>query len=82
MGYWCRKKYQNQGYITEAVDGITNFPFDKLGAKRVEIRCNEGNELSVKISKKLGFELEGILRNVRVNRGGTLGNELVFAKVR
>jgi RimJ/RimL family protein N-acetyltransferase len=35
IGYWCRTHFQGQGYITEAVSGITSFAFEMLGARRV-----------------------------------------------
>src|SRR3712207_6192664 len=40
IGYWVRTGFAGQGYITEAVGGITAFAFDSLGARRVEIRCD------------------------------------------
>lgn len=63
IGYWIDSRMSGKGYMTEAVEGITDFAFSILKAKRVEIRCNSKNKNSIKIPEKLGFTLEGILRN-------------------
>lgn len=51
------------GYMTEAVQGITNFAFTELKARRVEIRCDTLNYKSKAIPERLGFQLEGTLRS-------------------
>ncbi len=62
IGYWLRQDLQGQGLISEAVNGITRYAFDRLQAKRVEIRCETDNIRSSAVAERLGFELEGILR--------------------
>ena len=62
IGYWARSSFVGRGYITEAVNALTRFTFQQLGAKRVEIRCDFGNHRSISVAKRLGFELEGTLR--------------------
>ncbi|GAK04005.1 acetyltransferase, GNAT family [Geomicrobium sp. JCM 19037] len=63
IGYWVDTRQRGQGYISEAVAGITQFAFDQLRARRVEIRCDRINQRSRAIPEKAGFMLEGILRN-------------------
>lgn len=82
IGYWCRTKFQGQGYITEAVVGLTNFAFETLGARRVEIRVDDKNIKSWKIPEKLGFKLEGILVNDALNTSSQLRNTRIYAKTR
>lgn len=43
IGYWIDTRHSGKGYMTEAVNGITNFAFYELNAKRVEIRCDSLN---------------------------------------
>ncbi|SHG29819.1 GNAT family N-acetyltransferase [Ornithinibacillus halophilus] len=63
IGYWIDSRYSGKGYMTEAVQGITDFAFNELHARRVEIKCDKRNTKSRAIPEKLGFELEGILKN-------------------
>jgi RimJ/RimL family protein N-acetyltransferase len=83
IGYWVRTRYTGQGYITEAVKGITDFAFDVLGARRVCIRCDVRNERSAAVARRAGFPLEATLRNDDRNHfTGELRDTLVFAQVR
>lgn len=81
IGYWIRKNLQVKGYATEAVEGMTNFAFLKLNAKRVEIRCDPKNSKSKKVPEKLGFKLEGILRNDFLTPSGEVRNTAVYSKI-
>jgi len=82
IGYWVRTSYAKQGYITEAVEAITNFAIHELQANRIEIRCDERNKSSSRVAERLGFTLEGILRNDKCDVNGTLRNTMIFSKVR
>lgn len=81
IGYWVRARYGGQGYITEAVAAIARFAFEHFRAKRVEIRMSAKNERSSRVAERLGFELEGILRNDERHVDGSLRDTKVFAKV-
>ncbi|WP_188456279.1 GNAT family N-acetyltransferase [Virgibacillus oceani] len=63
IGYWIDSRFSGKGFISEAVEGITNFAFNELNAKRVEIRCDAKNTKSRAIPERLKFDLEGVLRN-------------------
>src|SRR6266496_4858417 len=63
IGYWIRVSAEGHGYITESVRLLTDYAFDNLKANRIEIRCDELNTRSAAIPKRLGFVLEGRLRN-------------------
>lgn len=82
IGYWVRTSYAKQGYITEAVQAITHFAIDELQANRIEIRCDVRNTQSANVAERLGFQLEGILRNQSVDVNGLLQHTKVYAKVR
>ena len=79
IGYWCRTRFTGQGYVTEAVRGISAFAFDALGASRVEIRCDARNGPSTRVAERAGFTLEGELRNNELDAGGELRNTLVYS---
>ena len=83
IGYWIDSRHSGKGYMMEAVEGLTNFAFNELKANRVEIRCDSKNIRSKRIPEKLGFVLEGILRNNSLAiHGEGLRDTCVFAKVR
>jgi len=81
IGYWCRTRLAGQGYVTEAVRGITGFALEHLGARRVEIRCDSLNRRSVRVAERAGYRLEGELRNAEVGADGELRNVLVFSMI-
>lgn len=63
IGYWIDTQFSGQGYMTEAVQGVTDFAFHELKANRVEIHCDANNLNSRAIPERLGYTLEGILKN-------------------
>jgi RimJ/RimL family protein N-acetyltransferase len=63
IGYWIDSRFSGKGYMTEAVKGISDFAFQELNAQRLEIRCDASNYKSRAIPERLGFSLEGILKN-------------------
>lgn len=83
IGYWVRTSYARQGYITEAVAGISDFAFEELGARRVFIRCDAKNERSSAVPKRLNFTFEGTHRcDNRHHLTQELRDTLVFSKIR
>jgi ribosomal-protein-serine acetyltransferase len=83
IGYWVRTSYSGQGLITEAVEAITAFAFEVLGANRVQIRCDSLNERSAAVARRAGYELEAVIHNdERHHLTNALRNTLIFARVR
>ena len=82
IGYWVRSSYAGQGYITEAVNAITEFAFRKLGAERVSICMNSRNTRSRMVAERAGFEYEGTLRNDMREPNGRLRDTMVYSKIR
>lgn len=82
IGYWVHVDYEGQGYITEAIRAITTFAFETLGAKRVEIRCDEKNTRSVAVAQRLGYSHEATLQyEDRHHLTDELRNTMIFAKI-
>jgi RimJ/RimL family protein N-acetyltransferase len=79
IGYWCRSRFQGQGYITEAVRGITVFGFEVLRARRLAIRCDSRNERSRRVAERVGYRLEGTLRSDDLSPDGEPRDTLVFS---
>lgn len=82
IGYWVRRRFVRQGYVSEAVEAITSFAFEVLGAERVEIRMDDRNERSWRVAERLGFPLEGVLRRESRAPDGTGRDTRVYAKTR
>ncbi|MED1266812.1 GNAT family N-acetyltransferase [Bacillus mycoides] len=82
IGYWINTQFSGNGYMTEVVSELTNLGFQLLKFRRIEIRCESTNTKSRTIPEKLGFELEGILRNEDLSADGKeLTDTCIYAKV-
>lgn len=82
IGYWIDSRYSGQGYVTEAVQGLSDFAFKELNARRVEIRCDAENTKSRAVPERLGYTLEGILKNDDLSADGLeLRDTCVYAKL-
>jgi RimJ/RimL family protein N-acetyltransferase len=81
IGYWLRASATGHGYITEAVQLLSDYAFSALAATRVEIRCDERNVRSAAVAQRLGFVQEARLRNEQLAADGVLRNTLIFALI-
>ncbi len=81
IGYWVRTSHTGRGLALEATEALTRHAFEALGARRVEIRMDERNRRSSAVPERLGFELEGVLRNHVRDHHGRLRNTRVYALV-
>ncbi|MBW4083472.1 GNAT family N-acetyltransferase [Paenibacillus sp. S150] len=81
-GYWIRTSCAGNGYITEAVNGVTAFAIKELEANRIEIRCSGRNARSAAVAERAGFTLDGILRRSTRSMDGELHDSRIYAKVR
>jgi RimJ/RimL family protein N-acetyltransferase len=80
IGYWLRTSLQGQGYMTEAVLGLTKFAFEQLGAQRIEIRCDVLNTRSAAVAERAGYTLEARLHHHVRGTDGGLRDTLVYVK--
>lgn len=62
LGYWLSEALQGKGIMTMCCRKMIDFAFTELGFNRVEIRCAENNYPSRAIPQRLGFSIEGTLR--------------------
>ena len=61
------EKYQNRGYAYEAIVKLLNIYFEQKNMYMIEAKYNEINICSAKLLKKLGFQIDGILRERRID---------------
>jgi RimJ/RimL family protein N-acetyltransferase len=81
IGYWVRTSRAGRGFVSESVRALTRLAFDGLGAKRVEIRCDDLNLASARVAERCGFELDAILLNWQRGPDGSLRHERVYVMI-
>jgi ribosomal-protein-serine acetyltransferase len=69
IGYWIASKFQGQGIVTDACRLLIEHAFKEWELNRIEIHCALGNQKSCAIPKRLGFQLEGVLRKAQLVGG-------------
>lgn len=62
IGYWLSKDFSGRGIMTKSVLALLKIGFQDYDLNRIEIPCATGNLKSRAIPERLGFKLEGILR--------------------
>ncbi|WP_033540996.1 GNAT family N-acetyltransferase [Planococcus sp. CAU13] len=68
IGYAVDRKYNGQGYATEAIRLAVDYAFKKLGLHRIEAGVMPHNAPSIRVLEKAGFEREGLARkNVKIS---------------
>lgn len=82
IGFWRRSGCERRGYMTEAVRALARIAFDRLAARRVEIRMDDDNERSWRLAERAGFTLEGVLRHDSLTPDGAPRSTRVYARVR
>ena len=60
IGYWIDRNYANRGYMTEAVNMLTDFAFQELELHRIEINIRPENSPSIRVAEKCGYLYEGL----------------------
>lgn len=66
LAFWLSESHWKRGIISEAVEGIMNFAFNKLKLNRLEMAIFAENIASNNLAKKLGFVYEGTKRQVSI----------------
>lgn len=68
VGYNIGRLFWGKGFMTEALKAVINYLFKEIGMNRIEGRHNTLNPASGRVMQKSGMTLEGILRQVKVNK--------------
>lgn len=69
IAYDLGKPFWGKGYATEAIIAVLNDGFNRLKLNRIEAKVEPANVPSIKVLKKLGFTLEGTLRQYEKSKG-------------
>jgi RimJ/RimL family protein N-acetyltransferase len=68
-GYWTVATQRGQGYTAEALRVLTDWAFDHVGLRRVELHIDPGNAGSLAVARSAGFRVEGTVRQRFLHRG-------------
>ncbi|MDQ1490945.1 MAG: hypothetical protein QOJ23_3459 [Actinomycetota bacterium] len=69
IGYWVGAAARGRGVASTAARLLSDFAFDTLGLRRVELNAAIGNHASRRVAEKAGFEAEGVRRAWRLVDG-------------
>lgn len=70
IGYCIGRKWWHQGIMSEALNAVMDFFFNKVEANRIESRHDPNNPHSGMVMKKCGMKYEGRLRSSDRNNQG------------
>ena len=78
IGYWINSKYAKQGYATESTQALIKVGFEHHAVNKIEIHCAPENLNSLKIPKKLGFNLVEIFKNDTTSAEGQPRDAMIW----
>ena len=62
IGYWVAAAARGRGVASTAARLLSDFGFETLGLRRIELNAAVDNAASRRVAEKAGFELEGVRR--------------------
>lgn len=77
IGFTLDRRYQGQGYATEAVRAMLEFLFADGRLRRISAECDARNAPSARLLERVGFQREG-LRRQQTWAKGEWTDELLF----
>jgi ribosomal-protein-alanine N-acetyltransferase len=81
LGYMLKRKFQGNGYMSEAIRRVLQYAFNELNLHSVEARVDSENISSLKVLEKIGFAREGYLKECSFNKGQFRDN-VIFSLLR
>lgn len=81
ISYMLSKLQWNKGLMTEALNAVILFGFQKLKLERIQALTLPGNAPSLRLLHKLGFTKEGLLRKYGYNAITEQSNDLVMLSI-
>jgi len=66
LGYWVGREFQGRGIVTDVCRAVVTHLLCEMDLNRVEIHCATENAKSCAIARRLGFTLDGTLREAEL----------------
>lgn len=82
LGYFADVNHQGQGYVSEAACAALGFIFNRLGAYRVRLECNDANERSCRVAERCGMMKEGHIRQNNKRPNGEINGTMLYGLLR
>jgi RimJ/RimL family protein N-acetyltransferase/uridine phosphorylase len=79
IGYWIDSRHAGRGYASEATAALTAYARDVMGLRRIAIIVSDSNPRSWRIPERLGYALEGVLHEHRINPDGRRDHTRIYA---
>jgi ribosomal-protein-serine acetyltransferase len=76
IGYWLREDRQKRGIMTACCRALVRHAFDDLGLNQVRIAVAVENARSRRIPERLGFHLDGVIREAEKLASGHVDQAL------
>lgn len=77
LGYWIAKEHEGKGIITKCLKGFIGFLFERVELNKVEVQFMVSNQRSAAVAERIGFKVEGIIRQNYILNG--VYHDLVLA---
>ena len=69
IGYWLLPEYWKKGIMPEVLPVMIGHLFSHWKLHRLEAVVEDGNDTSRRLAEKLGFQLEGKMRDAEIKNG-------------
>jgi len=69
LGYWLTKEYEGKGILHTCLTRFIDFLFEKPGLNKIEIHFIPQNVRSASAAERLGFKVEGVIRQSSLRNG-------------
>jgi RimJ/RimL family protein N-acetyltransferase len=79
IGYWVNARHLQKGIATEASMALCKVGFELEGLRKMVLRMDPANLISAKVPEKLGFSLEGRIREALMDSQGNWKDVLQYS---